>query len=164
MSFILTICSIFLVLISLFIVLIVLMQRANANSGMGAALGGGMSESTFGAETGNVLTRWTVYAAVIFFILSFLLYLGHMHQMAQSGNLNETLPSIKELKSATESTSPITLPSDASVVNTAETKAQTLTETETKDIGETPLSSEALPTDEGTTPVETEKTVEPKNP
>jgi len=65
-----------LILLSFFIVLIVLMQRTS--SGVGEALGGGATESAFGAQGGNVLTRWTIYSAVVFFILAFGLYLWCM--------------------------------------------------------------------------------------
>ncbi len=113
MSFILALCSVFLVLVSLFLVLIVLMQRASANSGMGSALGGSVSESTFGADTGNVLTRWTVYAAVIFFALSFILYLGYMNQTKKQENPEQSLPSITEMEGSAEPSIPLTLPAEA---------------------------------------------------
>lgn len=70
--------TVVLVLVSAFIVLIVLMQRASSNSGMGAALGGGAAESALGGEAGNVLTRGTIIASVLFFVIAFGLYLGHM--------------------------------------------------------------------------------------
>ena len=72
-----------------------------------------MSESTFGADTGNVLTRWTVYAAVIFFALSFILYLGYMNQTSKRENLEQGLPTIKELEGSAESSIPLTLPAEA---------------------------------------------------
>lgn len=180
MSFILTICTVFLVLTSLFIVLIVLMQRANANSGMGSALGGSMSESTFGAETGNVLTRWTVYAAVIFFVLSFLLYMGYMHQSAKKGGLEENLPSIKELKNTAESDPSLPLPSELTVTpkteeptgdNTITTigEATETTPIETEALGtqkveETTINSEAMPPDAPTKPIKSGVAAEPDKP
>ena len=171
MSFLLTICTVFLILTSLFVVLIVLMQRANANSGMGTALGGNISESTFGAETGNVLTRWTVYAAIIFFILSFLLYLGYMHQNSKGISLEENLPSIKELQNSAESSAPLTLPSDLTTTseieetleNSIETKTSEATE-QTPTKAETVENSESIPMGEATEPIETEKMVEPVKP
>ncbi|MFP4282115.1 MAG: preprotein translocase subunit SecG [Opitutales bacterium] len=63
-----------LVLITLFMGLVILMQRPNTNAGMGAAFGGGVTESTFGAETTNVLTRATKWSAAAFFIIALLLY------------------------------------------------------------------------------------------
>lgn len=70
--------TIILVLLCLFVTLLVLMQRPSANSGMGASLGGGMAESALGVDSGNVLTRWTIYCTVGFFVLTFGLYLAAM--------------------------------------------------------------------------------------
>jgi preprotein translocase subunit SecG len=62
---------------------------------MGAAMGGGMAEATFGADTGNVLSKATINAAIVFFVLSFALYLGRIyegkHAAAAAGG---ALPSI----------------------------------------------------------------------
>ena len=63
--------SILLLLLSLFLVLIILIQRASTQAGLGTAFGGGFTESAFGAQAGNVLTRSTILACSIFFILSF---------------------------------------------------------------------------------------------
>jgi|TARA_B110000438_G_scaffold71603_1_gene71822 preprotein translocase subunit SecG len=63
-----------LILVTLFMCLVVLMQRPNANAGMGAAFGGGVTESTFGAETTNVLTRATKWSGITFFVFALLLY------------------------------------------------------------------------------------------
>lgn len=68
-----------LVLVCVALTLVVLMQRANTQGGLGTAFGGGVAETTFGAETGNVLTRLTIFAAIAFFLLSLTLYLGHMY-------------------------------------------------------------------------------------
>jgi preprotein translocase subunit SecG len=65
---------------SLFLVLVVLAQKAKSDGGMGAAMGGGMAEATFGAETGNVLTKLTIVSAVLFFVLSFSLYMGRIYE------------------------------------------------------------------------------------
>ncbi len=70
--------TVVLILICGFITLIVLMQRASANSGMGAALGGGAAESALGGGASNVLVKGTIIGAALFFILSFGLYLGYM--------------------------------------------------------------------------------------
>lgn len=77
-SFIIGFFTVLLVLVSLFMVLVILMQRPSANAGMGSALGGGLSESTFGAESANVLSRWTIYCAVAFFVISLGLGLAYM--------------------------------------------------------------------------------------
>jgi len=94
MSILLGILTFVLIIISIFIVLVVLAQKAK-DGGMGAALGGGAAEAAFGAETGNVLSKSTIYAAVLFFVLAFILYLGRIyerkHVSAADGN---ALPAI----------------------------------------------------------------------
>ena len=90
MSIVLGILTFVLILVSLFIVLVVLAQKSK-DGGMGAALGGGAAEAAFGAETGNVLSKSTIYAAVLFFVLAFALYLGRIyenkHAAASDGNM-----------------------------------------------------------------------------
>jgi preprotein translocase subunit SecG len=78
MSLLLGIFTFILIIISLFMMLVILMQRSKSDGGLGASLGGGMAESTFGAETNTVLFNATRNAAIAFFVLSFGLYLGHL--------------------------------------------------------------------------------------
>lgn len=80
MSIVIGVLTFILVLTSLFLVMIVLMQRAKTDGGIGAAMAGGATESAFGAETSNVLTGATIKAAVVFFVLSFGLYLANIYQ------------------------------------------------------------------------------------
>ncbi len=58
-----------LVLVCLFMVLIILMQRSKQD-GLGAAFGSGMTDSVFGADTSNVLSKMTVWCTALFFILT----------------------------------------------------------------------------------------------
>ncbi len=81
-----------LVLVSVFLVLIILMQRASSNAGMGATLGGGAAESALGADTGNVLSRGTIYGAIIFFFLTFALYLGNLYVYKHSAKADQSNP------------------------------------------------------------------------
>ena len=94
MSILLNLLTAVLILVSLFLVLVVLAQKSK-DGGMGAALGGGAAEAAFGAETGNVLSKSTIYAAIIFFVLAFALYLGRIyerkHQTAAAGNALPTI-------------------------------------------------------------------------
>jgi len=78
LNIIISLLTFVLILISLFLILVILMQRANTNAGMGSAFGGGVTESAFGAETTNVLTRATKWGAFAFFILALGLYLLYM--------------------------------------------------------------------------------------
>src|SRR5476649_2148102 len=52
-----------------FMGLVIMMQRSK-QEGLGAAFGGGFTESVWGAQTSNVLVKATVWAAIFFFILS----------------------------------------------------------------------------------------------
>ncbi len=94
MSLLIGVLTFVLVLTSLFLVLVVLMQRAKSDGGMGAAMGGGSMESTFGAETSSVLTKATINAAIIFFVLSFVLYLANIYQTKHQDAVETKLPSV----------------------------------------------------------------------
>ena len=54
-NILITIFTFLLIIVCLFLVFVVLLQRANTNAGLGTAFGGGIAESTFGANTGNIL-------------------------------------------------------------------------------------------------------------
>lgn len=100
-NFLIGFFSIALILLSLFITLIVLMQRPSANSGMGSSLGGGIAESAFGGESGNILTRYTIYAVVAFFVITFVLYLGNMSRLSLAlGEPEGALPGISLMQEA----------------------------------------------------------------
>src|ERR1700677_3015681 len=79
-SFLIALFTVILLLVCAFMTVIILMQRSSANAGMGTALGGGAAESVFGGETANVLLKNTIIVAVLFFVLSFGLYLGTLAQ------------------------------------------------------------------------------------
>jgi preprotein translocase subunit SecG len=94
MSILLGILTVVLIFVSIFLVLIVLAQKSK-DGGMGAALGGGAAEAAFGADTSNVLSKSTIYAAILFFVLSFILYLGRIYERGQARiGANNALPSI----------------------------------------------------------------------
>ncbi len=57
------------VLDCIFMGLVIMMQRSK-QEGLGAAFGGGFTESVWGAQTSNVLVKATVWATILFFILS----------------------------------------------------------------------------------------------
>ena len=94
MSILLGILTVILIFVSIFIVLIVLAQKSK-DGGMGAALGGGAAEAAFGADTTNVLSKSTIYASILFFVLAFSLYLGRIYERkhARAGE-NNALPTI----------------------------------------------------------------------
>lgn len=93
-SILIGVLTVILVLTSLFLVMIVLMQRAKTDGGIGAAMAGGATESAFGAETNNVLSGATIKGAIIFFVLSFGLYLANVHQAKNRVAENAELPKV----------------------------------------------------------------------
>src|SRR3954469_8271626 len=94
MSILLTLLTGVLILVSLFLILVVLMQKSK-DGGMGAALGGGAAEAAFGADTSNVLSKSTIYAAILFFVLAFVLFLGRIWERKHAGvGAGSALPTI----------------------------------------------------------------------
>ena len=69
----------FFVFVSLLMVLVILMQRPKSE-GLGAAFGGGVTENIFGAQTTNVLVKFTTWLAGIFFVLTFGLSVLNAHR------------------------------------------------------------------------------------
>lgn len=80
--------TLILIIICVLLVLVILMQRPSADAGMGASLAGGAAESAFGGETGNVLTRVCVKCVVVFFVLTFSLFLANIY-LKTSENTSE---------------------------------------------------------------------------
>ncbi|MFM8983703.1 MAG: preprotein translocase subunit SecG [Spartobacteria bacterium] len=60
------------VIVCLLLVLVVLMQRPRSE-GLGSAFGGGITDNVFGSQTTNVLTRFTTWMAIGFFVITLLL-------------------------------------------------------------------------------------------
>ena len=112
MSILLGIFTFVLILTSIFLILLVLAQKAKSDGGMGAAMGGGMAEATFGADTGNVLSKATINASIVFFVLSIALYLGRIYEIKHSSGSSGMLPTIAVPVSSKASMPPagLTLP------------------------------------------------------
>jgi preprotein translocase subunit SecG len=110
MSIILGICTFVLILTSIILILLVLAQKAKSDGGMGAAMGGGVAEATFGADTGNVLSKATINASIVFFVLSFALYLGRIYEGKHASAAGGALPSISVPVSATKTQAGSTAP------------------------------------------------------
>jgi preprotein translocase subunit SecG len=53
-----------------------------------------MAEATFGADTGNVLSKATINSTIIFFVLSALLFLGRIYQHTHGRSSGAALPNI----------------------------------------------------------------------
>jgi preprotein translocase subunit SecG len=115
MSILLGIVTFVLILTSVILILLVLAQKAKSDGGMGAAMGGGMAEATFGADTGNVLSKATINASIVFFVLSFALYLGRIYEGKHHVSSGGALPTIAVPLSAVPSkaSTSVTLPVNA---------------------------------------------------
>jgi preprotein translocase subunit SecG len=125
MSILLGIFTFVLILTSIFLILLVLAQKSKSDGGMGAAMGGGMAEATFGADTGNVLSKATINAAIVFFVLSFALYLGRIYERKHSNSAGgAALPTISAPAAPASSKSPagVAVPAAAQPAPTPATK------------------------------------------
>jgi preprotein translocase subunit SecG len=79
------------VLDALLMALVILMQRPKSE-GLGAAFGGGVTENIFGAQTTNVLVKFTSWLTGIFFALTFVLSILYSHKTSgDTGLRNELL-------------------------------------------------------------------------
>src|SRR6266851_3658842 len=77
-------------LVAVLMTLVILMQRPKSE-GLGAAFGGGVTENIFGAQTTNVLTKFTAWLAGVFFILTFALSILYAHRSIASSGLRREL-------------------------------------------------------------------------
>src|SRR5262249_44656213 len=78
------------VLVALLMILVILMQRPKSE-GLGAAFGGGVTENIFGAQTTNVLVKFTSYLAAMFFALTFVLSILYAHKTSGNTGLRSEL-------------------------------------------------------------------------
>ncbi|TAK99391.1 MAG: preprotein translocase subunit SecG [Verrucomicrobia bacterium] len=72
MSFFIGLLTVVLVLNCLLLILLVLVQLPKKEAGAGLAFGGAASDALFGAGSGNVLTKLTKHATIVFFVLTIL--------------------------------------------------------------------------------------------
>jgi len=91
------------VLIALLMVLVILMQRPKSE-GLGAAFGGGVTENIFGAQTTNVLVKFTGWLTGMFFVLTFTLSVLYAHKTSRDTGLRSEL--LKQQSAAQPSASP----------------------------------------------------------
>ena len=111
LTFFIAVGSIALLLLCAWLILLILMQKPSANAGMGAALGGGAAESAFGGEASNVLTRWTVFGVIGFFVLTLTLSLAQIYRHHHDDGKKELAPMAEEVPETTKSLTE--LPTDA---------------------------------------------------
>jgi preprotein translocase subunit SecG len=82
MTFIVGILTFVAVLNALLLILLVLVQLPKKDAGAGMAFGGGTADALFGSGSGNVLTKITKNATVVFLVLA--LVLGYLHDKMHS--------------------------------------------------------------------------------
>ena len=78
------------VLVALLMMLVILMQRPKSE-GLGAAFGGGVTENIFGAQTTNVLVKFTSWLVGMFFALTFILSVLYSHKTSHDTGLRNEL-------------------------------------------------------------------------
>jgi preprotein translocase subunit SecG len=88
-----------LILLCGFMVLVILMQKASQGAGLGGAVGGGAAESAFGGEASNVLTKITIYCAIIFFLgsMGLSLMILYRHNHANSSAISDELKRLESI-------------------------------------------------------------------
>jgi preprotein translocase subunit SecG len=76
------------VLIALFLIVLVLMQKSK-DQGVGAAFGGGVTETVFGGGTVSALVRMTMWCAGVMLVTTLTLAYLHAHRGASSRSVME---------------------------------------------------------------------------
>ena len=94
-------------LVAVLMTLVILMQRPKSE-GLGAAFGGGVTENIFGAQTTNVLTKFTGWLAGIFFVLTFALGVLYARRSASDSSLHRELMGMPAAATPAASVAPAT--------------------------------------------------------
>ena len=100
------------VLVALLMVLVILMQRPKSE-GLGAAFGGAVTENIFGAQTTNVLVKFTAWLAGVFFALTFALSILYAHKNTADSAFRRELMK-QQTPAQTSPATPVATPSPAS--------------------------------------------------
>ena len=124
MSFLIGLLTVVLVLDCVLLILLVLIQLPKKEAGAGVAFGGAATDALFGAGTGNVLTKVTKYATVVFFVLAVIVGVMQSNFYHQPGK--EFQRKVEQQAKEAPATFPATAPS-APVANPAESPALTST-------------------------------------
>jgi preprotein translocase subunit SecG len=78
------------ILVCILLTLLVLMQKPRSE-GLGAAFGGSFTDSIFGAQTSDVLTKGTIWLGSTFMVLTLVLALLYSHRQTAGPKLQEEL-------------------------------------------------------------------------
>ena len=95
------------VLVALFVIVLVLMQKSS-EQGVGAAFGGGVTETVFGAGTTTALVRMTIYCACALLATTLILAVLHSHRGKGGGSLMQRSLATMPMAPAPQSAFPLT--------------------------------------------------------
>ena len=112
MSFIVGILTFFLVINCALLILLILIQLPKKDAGAGMAFGGGTADALFGAGSGNVLTKVTKYATIIFFGLALVLgYLqDRVHKQGGALEFEKQVQQKQQMQTPISAPQPVTPP------------------------------------------------------
>jgi len=148
MSLLLNLCLALFVLVALLMVLVILMQRPKSE-GLGAAFGGAVTENIFGAQTTNVLVKFTSWLAGIFFALTFALSILYAHQSTADSAFRRAL-----MKSQA---APQTSPAPTAAQSSAGSSPTAAPATSPSSAAQAAVSPTAAPVETATNPTATPK-------
>src|ERR1700693_3144965 len=106
MSILIGILTVVHVLVALFVIVLVLMQKSS-EQGVGAAFGGGVTETVFGAGTTTALVRMTIYCACALLATTLILAVLHSHRGKGNGSLLQRSLATMPATPAPQSTFPL---------------------------------------------------------
>jgi len=72
------------IIVAVFLIVLVLMQKSH-DQGVGAAFGGGMTDTMFGGGTTTALVRMTIWCACILLMTTLILAVLHSHRGSRTG-------------------------------------------------------------------------------
>src|SRR4051812_38872204 len=117
MSILITVLIGLWMIVAALMMLVILMQRPKSE-GLGAAFGGAVTENLFGAQTTNVLVKFTAWLAGLFFAITFTLSVLYAHRSMGGSSLSRELKKTAPAAPAA-ATSPSTATSPAAAVSPA---------------------------------------------
>lgn len=88
MSIVIGILTAIHILVALFLIVLVLMQKSS-EQGVGAAFGGGVTETVFGGGTTTALVRMTIWCACLLLATTLILAVLHSHRRGTSRTVME---------------------------------------------------------------------------
>jgi preprotein translocase subunit SecG len=112
MNLLINFCLVLFVLVAALMVLVILMQRPKSE-GLGAAFGAGVTENIFGAQTTNVLVKFTTWLAGVFFVLTFALSVLYAHHSIASSAFRRELMKTQPAQTSPAPVGPQTSPASS---------------------------------------------------